>query len=104
MPAGAGSPVEAELIPDEEWGRGMQDPAYVPGALPLSAALGRSGELVVSVQNHAHPVVRFRTQERVRVMEVSGARGIRVERLPSALPAPTDLRPPARHRAAAPPA
>ncbi len=81
LPTGAEAPLEAELIPDEEWGRATQDPAHRPWALPLSAALGRSGELVVSVRNHAVPIVRFRTQERVRVVEVSATRGIRVERL-----------------------
>ncbi|MBI3976051.1 MAG: hypothetical protein HY334_06640, partial [Armatimonadetes bacterium] len=69
------------LIPDEEWGRTVQDPAHRPRAVPLAAAVGFSGELVVSVDNRALPVVRFRTQERVRVAEVDAARGVRVERV-----------------------
>jgi hypothetical protein len=85
LSSGKDAPLEAELIPDEEWGRSVQDPAYRPRALPLDAALGLSGELVVCVENHALPIVRFRTQERVRVVEVSPARGIRVDRIVSAL-------------------
>lgn len=73
--------VRGELIPDEEWGRTVQDPAHRPHAVPLAAAVGFSGELVVSVDNRALPVVRFRTQERVRVAEVDAARGVRVERV-----------------------
>lgn len=74
--------VTAELIPDEEWGRAVQDPAYNPRAVPAAAALGESGELVVSYANHALPVVRFRTHERVRVVAAE-AHGVEIERLPT---------------------
>jgi len=73
--------VQGELIPDEEWGRAVTDPAHRPRTVPLTAAVGLSGELVVSVDARALPVVRFRTQERVKVAEVDAARGIRVERI-----------------------
>jgi len=66
--------VSADVIPDEEWGRALQHPAYVPPAVPVAAALGTTGELVVSLANQALPIVRLRTQERVRVVEV-GADG-----------------------------
>jgi hypothetical protein len=80
--------VSGELIPDEEWGQAVQTPAYVPQALPLASASGLSGELVVSVPNEALPVIRFRTQERVRVLQVDPERGIRIERM-----APAHARP-----------
>lgn len=73
--------VLGELIPDAEWGRAVADPSYHPRVLPLTAAVGLSGELVVSVDNAALPIVRFRTQERVRVAEVEATRGVRVERV-----------------------
>jgi len=72
--------VRAELIPDAEWGRSVQDPAYVPRALPAAAAQGFSGELVVTVDSEALPVIRFRTQERVRVLAADAA-GVRISRI-----------------------
>jgi len=75
-----GDKVRAELIPDAEWGRSIQDPAYVPRALPAAAAQGFSGELVVTVDSEALPVIRFRTQERVRVLAADAA-GVRISRI-----------------------
>jgi len=72
--------VTAEVIADEEWGRALQHPAYLPQAAPLAAAVGVTGELVVSLVNQALPVVRFRTQQRVRVVDVT-ADGARVTAL-----------------------
>lgn len=71
--------VTAELVPDEEWARAIQFPGRTPEAVALADAVGLSGELVVTVANRALPLVRFRTQERVRVRGAAG--GPRVERL-----------------------
>lgn len=60
---------------------GLADDDAARAVLPLAAAVGLSGELVVSVDNAALPVVRFRTQERVRVAQVEATRGVRVERV-----------------------
>ncbi len=72
--------VRAELIPDAEWGRSIQDPAHVPRARPAAAAQGLSGELVVTVDDQALPVIRLRTQERVRVL-AADADGVRIARI-----------------------
>src|SRR3972149_1493249 len=76
----AGGKGPAELIPDAEWGRSIQDPAYAPRALSAADAHGLSGELVATVDNEALPVIRFRTQERVRVLAADAA-GVRISRI-----------------------
>lgn len=76
--------VTAELIPDDEWARAIAHPGVQPAAVPLAQALGRAGELVVTIPGSVLPLVRFRTQERVRVMEVDAADGVRIERIPAA--------------------
>lgn len=72
--------VHAEVIPDEEWARGIASPGRIPEAVVAERAQDVSGELVVTVDDHALPLVRFRTHRRVRVAEV-GPAGVRVELL-----------------------
>lgn len=77
----------AEIVLDDEWGRSVRDPSCIPQMRAVGAAVGESGELVITVDNAALPVIRLRTAIRIRVEEntPAGAR-VTVLTLPTVRP------------------
>lgn len=73
--------LHAEIVPDDEWARSVATPGRIPECVVATEALGVTGELVVTVENHCLPIERLRTHHRVQVMEV-GPTGVRVEPIP----------------------
>lgn len=67
------SRVRCEVISDDEWARSVAFPHVTPRALPAHEAEGVTGELVVTVPNHVHPLSRFRTQRRIALRSVEAA-------------------------------
>ncbi len=81
--AGVWLPAEmltAEMVPDDEWGRGVQDLSRIPRMQALPTAIHEAGELVVTVPNTVLPLIRLRTGLRVRVEAVTPA-GARISLL-----------------------